>query len=132
MNAEPLIFNVQNPIHTGGQGPSAPLHRRVFPLGDIGGGSLRTGDFLPGYVHAVRSVLWQPDQTDDAPLPNGLQRDILPEIHLASALHLQTHIFAPLEKLDDFSILSWPRRFSPRHRKDVQIPQRKILGDGLL
>ena len=132
MYAELIILDVQNPVHIRRERLSAPADHRVLSPGHTGADSLRTGNRLACHVHSVRSRLRQADQADDRPLPNGLQLHVLSEIHVAPVLHLQAHIPAPLEELRHLAVLSRQGRLSPRHRKYMQMPQRKLLPDLLL
>ena len=132
MNAELVVFDVQNPVHTGHKRLSAPADDGILPLGHTSLGGLRTGNSLSRNIHAVRPLPRGPDQTDDRSLPDGLQLGVLFKIHLAPVLHLHAHIPAPLEQLRHFAVLSRHGRLSPRHRKDAEIPKVKLSLDVFL
>ena len=64
-------------------------------------------------------------------LPNGLELDVLPEVHLTAVLHLQAHVGAPAEEFGHHAVLPRLGRRAPGDGEDVKIPKGEVLGDGV-
>ena len=70
--------------------------------------------------------------TDDRPLPDGLELNVLPKRHLAPVLYLQAHAPAPREQLGHAAVLALLERPSPGHRKHMEISPGELRRDVLL
>ena len=132
MDAEPVLLHVQEPVYAGGERLSAPADGGVRPLRDQGADGLRTGKGLPCHIHAVGPRPGGPDQTDHGPLSNGLQLDVLLEVHLHFVLHLQALVPPPLEQLGHLAVLPLPGGRALGGQEDAQISAVKFLLEALL
>ena len=129
MNAEQVVFNVQNSIHTGHKGLSAFADLGVFPLRNLSVNNRRARKRLACHIRAVRPRPREPYQADRGSLPDGLQRDLLAKVHLIFILHLHVHILPPPEQLRHLAVFPTLGQPPPGNREQAEPPAHKLFLD---